>query len=149
MVTIYDVPTNDLIDEVSRELENIQSVQPPSWAPFVKTGMHKERPPAQENWWHIRSAAILRQVARLGPIGVSKLRTKYGGKKDRGHKPEHTYKGSGNIIRTILQQLEDGGLVKQVERNGHKGRIVTPVGQKLLDGCALKLKKEVADAQHG
>ena len=46
------------------------------------------------------------QIYRHGPIGVSKLRTKYGGKKNRGHKPEHFYKGSGSVARKVLQQFE-------------------------------------------
>jgi len=123
---------NEFIQKLADKLEKDKFVQPVEWASYVKTGNHKERPPVEKNWWYIRSAAILRSVYHLGPIGVSKLRTKYGGKKNRGHKPSHFYKGSGNIIRKILQQLEKSELVSQVELAGHKGRVLTKKGRELL-----------------
>ena len=57
----------------------------PEWAAFVKTSTSKLRPPAEE-WWHLRAASILRQIYLKGLLGVEKLRTKYGSKKDRGAK---------------------------------------------------------------
>jgi len=116
--------------------------------------MHKERPPVKDEWWHIRAASVLRQIYRKGPIGVSKLRTTYGGKKNRGYKTEHFYKGSGNIIRKILQQLEAAGFVKKEEKNIHKGRVLTAQGKKFLDNIAAQIsvirpqqKKEAAKAE--
>src|SRR4030043_643757 len=129
MASIYDVNPTELIEKSAFELKKISQVKPPQWASFVKTGMHKERPPIKEDWWYIRTAAILRSIYKQGPIGVSKLRTKYGGKKGRGHKPEHFYKGSGAIIRKICQQLESAELIKQTKIGVHKGRVVTPKGQ--------------------
>jgi len=134
MTDIFDVNPNMLIEKVANELKAM--LKAPEWASFVKTGVHKERPPVNEDWWYVRSAAILRSIAIMGPIGTSKLRTKYGGKQNRGHKTEHFYKGSGSIIRKILQQLEEAGLVKQASIGVHKGRIVTPKGQSLLDKSA-------------
>ena len=141
MPTIFDVPVNDLLEEVAKELQNISEIQPPEWAFFVKTGVNRERHPARKDWWFMRSAAILRSVRLLGPIGVSKLRTKYGGTKNRGHKPERFCKASGNIIRKSLQQLEKAGLVKQVEKGVHKGKVITPKGVSLLDKTAVKIYK--------
>ena len=112
----------------------------PDWAKFSKTGTHKERPPMDPEWWYKRAAAILRTVYIKGPIGVSKLRIKYGGKKDRGHKPEEFRKGSGKIIRLILQQLEKEELIKFAEKGVHKGRVITAKGQSFLDKL-IKLKK--------
>ena len=89
----------------------------------------------------MRAAAVLRSVYMLGPIGVSKLRTKYGGKKRRGHKMSHFRKGSGNVIRKLLQQLEKAGLIKFVEKGVHKGRIITPKGMSILDKTAISISK--------
>ncbi|MEK6817140.1 MAG: 30S ribosomal protein S19e [Nanoarchaeota archaeon] len=133
MATIYDVNTNELIEKAAEELKKSKDIQKPDWAIFVKTGMHKERPPNDPNWWFMRAAAVLRKVYITGPIGVSKLRTQFGGKKGRGSKREHFYKGSGKIARLILQQLEKEGLVKYVEKGVHKGRIITPKGKSFLD----------------
>ncbi len=138
---IFDVPQNELIEKVAEELKAQPEIKAPEWARFVKTGMHKERPPVRSDWWYVRAAAVLKSVARLGPVGTSKLRTKYGGRKNRGVASEHTYKGSGNIIRKILQQLEKAGLLKQAQKGVHKGRVITPKGKSLLDKSAKAVEK--------
>ena len=104
-MSIYDVPTDKLLQKTSEALKKIEVITPPAWAGFVKTGMSKSRPPVQDDWWFLRAASILRKIMHFGPIGVSKLRNQYGGRKNRGVKPDKFYKGSGNIIRKILQQL--------------------------------------------
>jgi small subunit ribosomal protein S19e len=139
MVTSDDVNPSELIEQVAEELKHVKEIVPPEWAPYVKTGVHKERPPVRQDWWYVRSAAVLRSVWHLGPIGVSKLRTKFGGRKNRGDAPDRTYKGSGNIIRKVLQQLQKGGLIKEGKVGAHKGRIVTPAGEALLDRAAFAI----------
>lgn len=130
-----------LILATADKLKEFEHVQPPVWASFVKTGVHKERAPAQDDWWYIRCAAVLRKVAMQGPIGTSKLRVHFGGRKNRGHKPDAFRKGSGSVIRNALQQLEAAGLVKQVEVGVRKGRVVTPQGESLLDSCVIEVNK--------
>ncbi len=139
MPTMYDVEAQELITKTAEELKKVPEIKSPVWAPFVKTGMHKERPPSSSDWWYIRTASVLRTVYRLGPVGVSKLRTKYGGKKNRGHKKAHFYKGSGNILRKALQQLEKAGFVKFAEKGVHKGRIITLKGRSFLDKIAAQI----------
>ena len=141
MTTMYDVDSQDLILKAAEELKKIPEIKPPSWSAFVKTGAHKERPPASADWWYIRTASVLRAVYRLGPVGVQKLRDKYGGKMNRGVKKSHFFKGSGNILRKSLQQLEKAGFVKFAEKGVHKGRAITPKGRSFLDKIANNLKK--------
>jgi small subunit ribosomal protein S19e len=141
MVSIYDVEPRKLIEEMAKELEKMPEMAPPSWASFVKTGVNRERPPVEDNWWYVRSAAVVRSVYKLGPIGVSKLRTKYGGRKNRGYRPDATFKGSGNILRKILQKLELVGLMKQAQVGVHKGRELTPKGKSFVDKAAVKFLK--------
>ncbi|PIN76513.1 30S ribosomal protein S19e [Candidatus Woesearchaeota archaeon CG10_big_fil_rev_8_21_14_0_10_36_11] len=142
MTTIMRVNPNILIDKATEELKKQKLVQPLEWSQFVKTGHHKQRLPDSEDWWYARSAAILRSIAKLGPIGTEKLRTKYGGKKNRGHKPDKQFKASGSIIRKILQQLEKAELVKQTEKGAHKGRVLTPKGVSFLDKIAVQIAKK-------
>ena len=140
MTTVYDVDAQELILKAAEELKKIPEIKAPAWAPFVKTGMHKERPPVNSEWWYIRTASVLRAIYRMGPIGVSKLRTKYGGKKNRGVKKEHFFKGLGNILRKSLQQLEKAGFVKFADKGVHKGRIITPKGKSFLDKIASQIQ---------
>ncbi len=139
MSKMFEVDPSELIGKVASELEKVSEIKAPAWASFVKTGRSRERPPQRVDWWQVRAAAVLRSVAKLGPVGVSKLRTKYGGKKNRGHKPEHFYKGSGNVARKILQQLEKAGLVRQAQKGTHKGRVITKKAAELLNKAALEL----------
>ena len=141
---MYDVDPQELIAKTAEELKKISEVNPPAWAPFVKTGVHKERPPVDDNWWYSRTASILRKIYRLGPIGVSKLRTKYGGRKNRGVKKEHFCKGSGSIVRKSLQQLEKAGFVKFAGKDLHKGRIITPKGKSFLDKIATQIQPHMS-----
>lgn len=138
MKNVYDVPRQQLGEKLAEELKNYDEINAPEWAMFVKTGTHKERPPIQQDWWYRRAAAILIKVWRFGPIGVSKLRVKFGGKKRRGYKPTEFRRSSGNIIRKILQQLETAGLIKYDTRDSHKGRIITGNGVSLLNKVSRK-----------
>jgi len=141
VATVYDVPPDMLIQRVAERLKEMEEIKPPEWAVFVKTGVHKERSPEQDDWWYVRAAAILRKVYINQPVGIERLRTAYGGRKNRGVKPEKFRKGSGSIIRKVLQQLESAGLVKKTD----KGRVVTPQGKALLDRVAAEVKKELVE----
>jgi small subunit ribosomal protein S19e len=83
---------------------------------------------------------MLRKLYINGPVGVSKLRKDYGGRKRRGVRPAHFAKAGGNIIRTILQQLEQAGLA---QKEGIKGRTVTGKGRSLLDAMSTQLKRDL------
>ena len=137
MTTVYDASAAELISATKSELMKIKEIQLPEWSKFVKTGAHKERPPAQKDWWHIRCASLLRAIYLKGPIGVEKLRTRYGGKKNMGTRKEHFKKASGNIIRKALQQLETAGLIKKAV--GNRGREISPKGMSMLDKLATKI----------
>lgn len=143
MATLYDVYPNDHIAKVAEELKKVEAIKAPEWAQFAKTGVHKSRAPVEADWWHTRAAAVLRKIAIMGPIGVSKLRTKYGGKHRTGHKPAHFQKGSGAVIRNVLQQLEKAGLVVFKDVRGHKGRVITPKGASILDKMANDIVKSM------
>lgn len=127
------VAPEPLILRMAEDLKGFEEMQPPVWAAYAKTGVHKERPPQQEDWWYIRSAAVLRKVALRGPVGTNKLRVLFGGRKNRGHKPDAFRRASGSVIRNVLQQLQAAGLVEMHEVAGHRGRVLTAKGESLID----------------
>jgi len=134
---INDIKPSEFIEKAAEELKKM--IEQPEWSMFVKTGIAKSRPPEKQDWYYARAAAVLRKVyIANGPIGVSKLRTKFGSKKRRGTKPEKFFKASGKIIRSILQQLEKNKLIEQKAIGFHKGRIITKEGRKLVDGIAKR-----------
>ena len=141
MTTVFDVPADLLIEKVAEEFKNNDKINSPAWSNFVKTGVHKERKPENADWWYVRTASIIRRVYMDGPVGVMSLRTFYGGKKDRGVRPEVFRKGSGSIIRTALQQLEEAGFVQKTE----EGRTLTPEGHSYLDKKAAEIIKDIPE----
>lgn len=139
MVSAYDVDALRLIQAVAGELEK-KGIAPPQWVGNVKSGAHCSRLPQDEKFWYVRCASILRQAYVRPGVGVSKLRSHYGGRKIRGVRPERHAKAGGNMIRKAMQSLEKAGLMKKAKT----GRELTSEGQKLLDSTAkaLNAKKE-------
>lgn len=134
------VPADMLISELTNYLkDNVKEIRPPEWANFVKTSTGKERLPIQNDWWYRRSASILRKLYILGPLSVESLRTIYGSRKRYGKRMEHHVKGSGSIIREILQQLEQAGLVIKTK----DGRILTDKGKSLINKLSTKILNEL------
>jgi small subunit ribosomal protein S19e len=136
MTTVYDVPADHVIRRVAEELKKRKEITPPAWAAFAKTGVHKEMPPEDPDWWFVRAAAVLRRVYVDGPLGIERLRSFYGGKQNRGSKPNRFRKGSGSILRKSLQQLEAAGLVI----HDKTGRRVSPAGMAFLDNMSQEVK---------
>ena len=147
MVTAYDVPADKLIEAIVAEFKKMKNLEIPEWTKFVKTGAHKERPPEQDDWFYYRLASLLRTIYMRGPVGVSRLRTKYGGRKRRGHKPERMYNASGAVIRRGIQILEKLGFVTKVEKP-KKGRVVTPQGRSFVDKIATRIYKELKSGKN-
>jgi small subunit ribosomal protein S19e len=140
MVSVKEVPADIFIKKLAEYIKsNVSSVKPPEWAYWVKTGVSRERPPDNPDWWYIRAASILRKLYLKGPLGIDDLRSLYGGRKNRGVRPEHFYKGSGAIIRNILHQLEEAGLVEKSD----KGRVLSSRGRSILDKTAYEVKKSL------
>lgn len=140
MVKAYDIPADIFIEKVVEELKKDSKIQPPTWAQFVKTGSHTERIPQNKDWWHIRCASLLRKVYIHGPIGLSDLKSAYGGRLQLGYALAHHRDAAGAIIRKGLQQLEAAGYVTKV--NG-RGRILTKEGMKKLDSLGKQIHKEL------
>ncbi|MPM70759.1 hypothetical protein SDC9_117719 [bioreactor metagenome] len=141
MTTAFDVPAAEMINKVAGILKENEKIVPPEWAGNVKTGVHKELPPNNEDWWYVRCAAVLRKIYTDGPIGIERLRSVYGGKKDNGSQPFHKAKGSGSIARKSVQQLEAAGFLQKVK----DGRTVSAKGRSMMDNAAHELKQELLE----
>jgi small subunit ribosomal protein S19e len=136
MTTVFDVPPDHIIRRVAEELKKRKEITPPAWAAFAKTGVHKEMPPEDPDWWFTRAAAVLRRVYVDGPLGVERMRSFYGGNKNRGSRPNAFRKGSGSVLRKSLQQLEAAGLII----HDKTGRRISPAGMAFLDNLSQEVK---------
>jgi len=146
MSTAYDVPAKDLIDLVAKKLQTDKSVEPPEGSSFARTGVNRENPPENRDWWYTRCASILRKIYIRNCIGIERLRAEYGGKRDRGSKPYKARGGSGAFVRKALQQLEKAGYVSKIKG---KGRVLTPKGRSFLDNTSHELMKDLETVYPG
>ena len=140
MVTVYDVPAEKLILKTAEKLKQNSAIEPPAWAEFVKTGVHTEKAPSQDDWWYTRSASILRKLYVKGPMGSSRLAAEYGGYADKGSMPNKAVKGSRNIARKCMIQLEKAGYLVSKDK---QGRAISPSGMSLLDNAAKEVYDEM------
>ena len=131
MVTVYDVPAEQLILKTAQKLKENPNIVPPEWAEYVKTGRHTERGPTQDDWWYTRAASIMRKLYVKGPMGSSRLAAEYGG---------FAVKGSRNIARKCMMQLEAAGYLVSKDK---EGRAISPAGQSLLDNTAKEVYDEM------
>ena len=123
--------------KLAEALKKIPEFKKPEWAEFVKSSPGKERPIDDEDFWQKRAASILKQIYKNQVRGVNRLKTKYGTKKNRGMKPEKFRKGSGKIIRVILQQSDKVGFTEIISsQKGTRikaGRKLTEKGKKFME----------------
>ena len=132
---VYSMDANDYNSKLAEALKSGGDFEQPEWSLYVKSGVSKKLPPLDPNFWHARAASILRQIYVQKIVGVNRLKTRYGSKKNRGMKPERFRKASGKMIRVILQQAEAAGLIEQFKENGKRaGRKLTEKGKELMEG---------------
>ena len=139
MAKIYDVPADDLILKLSEQLKKDKKIAPPQWSNYVKTGTHVEKIPQNKDWWYTRCASLIRKVYLHGPIGISELKSYYGGRKRIGYNLDHHKDAGGAIIRKALQQLESAGYVDRKS----KGRMISNEGMKRVDRLATEIFRDV------
>lgn len=93
------------------------------------------------------------QLYIRGKVGVSALKSHYGGKQRNGVRPPKHHQAAGKCIRYCLKQLEDAGLVGQVkyqQENGSEqsaGKTLTKKGTTDMDRIASTIVKEKRKAK--
>jgi small subunit ribosomal protein S19e len=135
---IREIQSEKYNKTLAEALKSVREFEKPEWVDFVKTSVHKTRPSVEEDFWYKRSASILRQIYIKGIVGVERLRTRYGGRKDRGQRPPEFRKGAGKMIRVILQQAEKAEFVEKVKTPKKSGRQLTEKGKTFLENVASR-----------
>lgn len=131
---VYDLRADEYNTKLASILKDMPEFKQPEWSLYVKTGVSRQRPPVEEEFWHKRAASILRQIYIHRVVGVNRLKTRYGSKLNRGMRPERFRKASGKIIRVILQQSEAAGFLEKYNQPGKRaGRILTKSGKEFLE----------------
>lgn len=132
MTIVYEMNANEYNLKLAEALKTLPEIKAPEWVDYVKSSSSKERPINEKDFWYKRTASILRQIYKKNIVGVERLRTKYGSRKNRGFKPERFRKAGGKIIRVVLQQTDAAGLTEKV-KTPKPGRKLTEKGKKFLE----------------
>ena len=123
--------------KLAEALKESGEFEKPEWIILVKTGAAKVRPNIDPDFWFKRAASILRQLYTREVVGVGRLRTRYGGRKNRGSQPAKFVPAGGKIIRTILQQAETAGFIEKFNKKGERaGRKLTAKGRAFMESLA-------------
>ncbi len=140
MSNILEADGSKLIYKTAEKLKESGSVKRPEYVLYVKSGAGRERVPSNTDFWFMRCASILRQTYLNGPIGISKLRSRYSNRKRHVVHRHHNMRAGGSIIKDAFDALESAGYIKKTK----SGRELTPKGRSFLDKTAGEIIKEGA-----
>ena len=59
---VYELNAHEYNLKLAEALKKIPEFKQPEWMDFVKTGVAKQRPPQEVDFWYKRAASILRQI---------------------------------------------------------------------------------------
>lgn len=138
-ITVRDINPQSFIKEYALHLKNSGQIDLPKWVDIVKTGVSRQLPPSDQDWFYVRVAALSRHIYLNPNAGVHGLSKFYGSKKNNGHRPGKHVNSSRNIIRKALQALEKAGIVAA---GSEKGRVISEKGKRELDQIAILCSKK-------
>ncbi|KAG8189649.1 hypothetical protein JTE90_018498 [Oedothorax gibbosus] len=136
--SVKDVSQHDFVRALAAFLKKSGKLKVPEWVDVVKTGVHKELAPYDEDWFYTRCASVARHLYIRSPAGIGALTKIYGGRYRRGTRPSIFSKGSKSIARKAIQALEN---LKLVEQDSNGGRKLSSQGRRDLDRIASQIKK--------
>lgn len=128
MATVKDVPSDDFITALAAHFKSSGKIELPQWHDIVKTGVARELPPLNPDWFYVRAgmgilfssyivlASLARKVYCFPGRGVGSYSKVYGGHKRNGVRRGHQSSAATGIIRNILRQLEKSGFVSKGEK---------------------------------
>ena len=89
------------------------------------------QPPLDPDWYYVRAASLARKLYLNHGLGVGALAHWYGKTTAKRNMPQKHHTASRKVIRHILAQLEELGIVEKIDKAG--GRGLTAEGRKDLD----------------
>lgn len=134
--SVKDVSAAEFIAAFAAHLKKKGEVELPEYVTYVKTGVGREMPPLDPDWFYVRMASVARKIYLNKGLGVGALAHWYGKTHVHGNKPQHHAKASRKVIRDALTQLEK---LELVEKTDNGGRAVTSFGQRNMDTVAKSI----------
>ena len=145
--TVLDVPSNKFINQLASHFKEKNVIKLPKYALLVKTSKSNDCEPINPDYIYYKAAAICRKlyVTKSSNVGVGSLRSMFSKKQRRGCQPPKTFRAGGKIIRELVKQLKDAGLVANYDKKkdeSKSGLFLTKKGRSELDKIASGLMKQ-------
>ena len=145
--TVLDVPANKFVNQLAAHFKEKNIIKLPKYALLVKTSKSNDCEPINPDYIYYKAAAICRKlyVTKSKNIGVGSLRSMFSKKQRRGCQPPKTFRAGGKIIRELVKQLKDAGLVANYDKKedeSNNGLFLTKNGRSELDKIASGLMKQ-------
>ena len=145
--TVLDVPSNKFINQLASHFKEKNIIKLPKYALLVKTSKSNDCEPINPDYIYYKAAAICRKlyVTKSSNVGVGSLRSMFSKKQRRGCQPPKTFRAGGKIIRELVKQLKDAGLVANYDKKedeSKSGLFLTKKGRSELDKIASGLMKQ-------
>ena len=145
--TVLDVPSNKFINQLASHFKEKNVIKLPKYALLVKTSKSNDCEPINPDYIYYKAAAICRKlyVTKSSNVGVGSLRSMFSKKQRRGCQPPKTFRAGGKIIRELVKQLKDAGLVANYDKKedeSKSGLFLTKKGISELDKIASGLMKQ-------
>ena len=96
-----------------------------------------------QDWFYVRTAAVLRRIYIRQGVGCGALRKVYGGRVNRGSAPGHHKRASSSVIRGAMKGLEE---MKLISKHPDGGRVITSAGRRDADRIASQVMANIQAA---
>lgn len=136
MSEVKSIPSDEFVLKLAAALKNKGTIKTQKWHDYVKTGCSRLYTPANQDWFYIRAAAMLRRLNSRDAAGTGAFRRVFGNVHMSTSTPHHFTKSSGGLIRNILKQLEAAKFVEKTD----KGRRLSKKGQQFLNDFAKSIQ---------
>lgn len=108
---IYEVRPERFNAALKSYFKSCNRVALPQDYDIIKTGEGRELAPNDDDWYYMRMAAVVRQIAKNGAVTSEFLASRYGCVKNRGCRPSKYVPAYREIGDSVLENLKNMGWV--------------------------------------
>ncbi|KAM0674589.1 hypothetical protein GVAV_001776 [Gurleya vavrai] len=114
-IPIFHADTTLLNEAIADHLKRSEILSVPDNVDLIKTGVAKQMPPEDKDWYYKRAASIFRSVVlntmsdKIQGIGTHFFARKYSSRCNRGVRPSKISKGSTGHVKAIIEDFVKSG----------------------------------------
>lgn len=131
---IYEVRPERFNVALKSYLKSSNKIVLPQDYDIIKTGESRELAPSDDDWYYMRAASIVRQIAKKGGVTSEFLAEKYGSRKNRGCRPSKYVPAHREIGDSVLENLKNMGWINPANSKD----MLTEQGKTVVSCCRIR-----------